>query len=197
MVAYAGSIYLDRDPRNLFRAASSFVEARHLSPADFGIELMGSAEKYNGVSIEELASQEGLDGFVRVWPRGSRTAAMEFLAGAAMLLSLPQDSVMAIPSKVFEYMSFDAWLLALADEESATARLLADSGADVVAPDDVDGIAAVLGRRFDEYRSEGPPRQPALVPTASRAAQAGELFSALHEMLGLDNEDSLQEAARR
>lgn len=86
---------------------------------------------------------------------------------------------MAIPSKVFEYMRFDAWLLALAERGSATEEVLRGSGADVVGPDDVAGIARALALRMDQYAASGPPAQPALVPECSRAHQARILFDAL------------------
>jgi hypothetical protein len=183
LVAYAGSIYLDRDPGALFRAAARFIQRRGLTPESFGIEFMGHEEIAAGFAVMEAAAREGVAPFVRKHEPGSRAAALEFLAGAAMLISLPQDSAMAIPSKVFEYMRFDAWLLALAEPHSATARLLSDGGADVVAPEDVDRIAEVLERRFDEFARGERPRQPALVPHASRVEQARIFFSALERVL--------------
>jgi hypothetical protein len=182
-VAYAGSIYLDRTPRELFRAASRVIRERRLTPEAFAIEFMGQEEMSSGPTLKELAQQEGVGDFVRVRPPASRKEAMEFLADATVLVSLPQDSGMAIPSKVFEYMRFDAWLLALADPGSATQLVLAGSGADVVAPRDVNAIAAVLGNRYEQFTREGRPRQPAVLPSCSRAAQARILFDALDRVV--------------
>ena len=91
---------------------------------------------------------------------------------------------MAIPSKVFEYMRFDAWLLALADEGSASQQLLVGSGADVVDPTDVNGIARVLSERYGSFKLSGPPRQPALIARCSRREQARILFEALEPLGG-------------
>jgi hypothetical protein len=183
LVAYAGTVYLDRDPRGLFRAAAEVIRERALTPDDFGIEFMGTVNKSMGQTLEALAAEEGIDRFVRVRAPRPRKEALEFLAEAAMLVSLPQDSHMAIPSKVFEYMRFDAWLLALADPWSATHEVLRGSGADVVPPDDVSGIARVLRTRMDEYASSGPPSHPALVPECSRAHQARILFDELEALV--------------
>lgn len=184
LIAYAGSIYLDRDPGALFRAAARVIHDQGLTPADFGIELMGHEEIAAGPGVLDLAKREGISEYVRRHAPGSRTAALEFLSRAAMLVSLPQDSDMAIPSKVFEYMRYDAWLLALADAGSATARLLTRGGADIVAPHDVVGIARVLEHRLEEFRRSGTPRTPALVPSSSRAEQARIFFAALDRVLG-------------
>jgi len=184
VIGYAGSIYLDRDPRPLFRAAAHLVRRRKLSAAEFGIELMGSVGSYDGVSLEAIAEQEGLAGFVRVHALRPRKEALAFLGGATMLATLPQDSVMAIPAKIFDYMQFDAWLLVLAERGSATEFLLRDSGADVVAPTDADTIAAVLDRRYSDHL-EGR-RGPRLAGQArfSRQSQARIMFDALESIVG-------------
>src|SRR3954447_23731214 len=85
-------------------------------------------------------------------PRAHREA-LQFLANATLLVSLPQDTEMAVPSKVFEYSRFNAWLLALARPNSATALALAGSSADVVAPDDEEALYAVLRRHVLEHRA--------------------------------------------
>lgn len=182
-LAYAGSIYLDRDPRGLFRGAAAAIQALDLSPEELSIEFMGDVRSYEGLTLEQLAREEGVEEYVQVHPRGSRRAALEFLATGTMLVSLPQDSEMAIPSKIFEYMRYDAWLLAMARAESATGRLLSGTGADVVPPGDLAGIAATIRRHYSEYRESGRPEHPALVPGASRAAQAEKLFTALDNVL--------------
>jgi len=60
--------------------------------------------------VMELARQEGVEAFARYHPPGPRSAAARLLASATMLVSLPQDTETAIPSKIFEYSRFDAWL---------------------------------------------------------------------------------------
>jgi glycosyltransferase involved in cell wall biosynthesis len=178
-IAYAGTIYLDRDPRILFRAAARVVHELALGPADFRIELMGDVESFEGVPTQVIAREEGLDGFVETRPSGPRREATEFLSGASMLLCLPQDSDMSIPSKMFEYMQYDAWVLALAERQSATERLLRGSDADVVAPRDVERLAAVLRKRYLQYSRGGRPTRLATDPQYSRREQARQLFDAI------------------
>ena len=123
------------------------VQEFGLAPEDFGIEFMGYADTYNGLPLPAIAAAEGVGGFVRMHPPASRERALEFLARGTMLVSLPQDSDMAIPSKVFEYMQYRAWVLALADRGSATETILRDTTADVVAPNDIDALTEVLRKR--------------------------------------------------
>ena len=185
VLAYAGTIYLDRDPRPLFQAAARVIRESGLLPADFGIELIGNADNYGGVPVSTIAQEEGISAFVTTGPPRPRQAAMEFLAGATMLVSLPQDSHLAIPSKIYEYLRFEAWVLALAEPGSATAEALDQSGVDVVAPDDVDGMARVLAGRVRAFRAGSRPGRPTGVAHLSRRAQAEPLFQLLADRLGL------------
>jgi hypothetical protein len=60
---------------------------------------------------------------------------------------------MTLPAKLFEYTRFDAWLLALAEPNSATARLLEGTDADVVPAADAAAIERVISARFAEFRA--------------------------------------------
>jgi glycosyltransferase involved in cell wall biosynthesis len=182
-IAYAGTIYLDRDPRILFRAAARVVRDLALSPSDFRIELMGDVESFDGVPTQVIAGEEGLDGFVGLRPLGPRREASQFLAAGSMLLSLPQDCDTAIPSKIFEYMQYDAWVLALAERDSATEHLLRGSKADVVAPQDLESLAAVLRQRYLQYACGERPTRLATDPRYSRREQARRLFDAIEACL--------------
>jgi glycosyltransferase involved in cell wall biosynthesis len=183
-LAYAGTVYLDRNPAVLFRAAALLVREFDLSPAEFGIELKGHVQSLSGVTVKEIAASEGIGDFVRTYAPGPRTEAIELLASATVLISLPQDSDMAIPSKIFEYMQFPAWLLAFATADSATGRALRRTDADVVAPDDVAATYAVLRRRFLQFRAGERPIPPEAGGPLSRRAQGRILFDAIERCLG-------------
>ena len=182
-VRYAGSIYLDRDPRPLFRAAARFVAAERLPPERFRLEFMGEVALHDGIPLDTLAREEGVDQYVECRPPAPRHEALEFLAGASVLALLPQDSDLAIPAKVFEYLRYPAWLLALADPASATGRLLAGSGADVVRAEDTEGIQAALTLRYRQYQSGVIPTPLGTGAAFDRATQAGVLFGALERLI--------------
>jgi hypothetical protein len=183
LVAYAGAVYLDRNPATLFRAAARLVRDLALTPDDFGIEFMGRVDGPGPDPLGALARAEGIEAFVRSHPPGPRSRAAVFLARAAVLVNLHQDSRLAIPSKVYEYMRYDAWLLALCDPGSATHDLLAGSGADVVHPDDVAGIRDALERRFQAYRRGERPRPLGEDPRFGRRAQAERLFEHIEALV--------------
>lgn len=147
-IAYAGSIYLSRDPRPFLRASARVVNAMALTPDDFGIAVLGQVA---GAPLREIAVECGIADYVTLEAPRPRREALEFLAEAAMLLNLPQSAAQCIPSKLFEYVQFNAWLLALEPEGTATEMMLRDSGADIVPPDDEEAIAAIIRCRYEEY----------------------------------------------
>ena len=178
---YAGTIYIDRDPSPLFRAAASVVRELTLSPDEFTLEFIGNVESFDGVSLESLAERAGVGAFVERRTSMPRHALAERLASAAMLVSLPQDSAMAIPSKVFEYMPYSAWLLALAERGSATELVLRETTADVVSPEDEEGLARILRQRVIEHRAGVVP-SPAANVSCSRRAQTELLLDAFDRL---------------
>lgn len=183
VVAYAGNIYIDRDPRPLFAAASRLVRSRGLGPDAFSLELMGDVETFGGVTVEALARDAGLADHVRLHTRAPRREAMHFLARASVLVSLPQSADLAVPSKIYEYMQFPARLLVFAARGSATELLLRGSGADVVDPRDLDGITRALDRAFQEHRAGREPPRLAEDPRFSRGREAEILFDALEAVV--------------
>src|SRR5437867_13050434 len=145
---------------------------------------MGHVRAFDGVPIEQIAAEEGIAEFVRTYPPGPRARALEFLSRATMLVILPQDSDMAIPAKIFDYMQFDAWLLALADDGSATEQLLRGSTADVVPPDAVNAISELLHRRYVQHLRGEWPQRLAVDLRYSRREQAHRLFAAIEAIAG-------------
>jgi glycosyltransferase involved in cell wall biosynthesis len=176
-IAYAGTIYLERHPRSLFRAAARVIRELGLAPANFGIEFIGAG------SLVEMAREEGIADFVSEGPVRPHAEALEFLGRATMLVTFPGWDTITIPAKIFECVRFDAWLLVLADPGSATDRLVRGIGADVVQPNDIVAIAAVIRKRYEEYRSGVRPVRAVADERFSRRTQARILLDAIARLL--------------
>lgn len=183
-VTYAGALYLDRDPRLFLRAAGRVVKELALSPAQFGIEFLGTGEDFAGSPLSRIAAEEGVAEFLTVHPRKPRAEALAFLAGSTMLLNLPQDSRYAIPSKVFEYLGFSSWVLALTAPGAPTALALRGTSVDVVAPDDVACITSILSARVRAFLKGERPGPITGREGLSRAAQARILFDEIDRLAG-------------
>jgi glycosyltransferase involved in cell wall biosynthesis len=182
VIAYAGAIYLDRDPRLLFRAVARLVDELRLEPSDIGVEFVGYVERFDSVPVSEIARAEGIADFVRIQPPRPHRAALEFLAEATVLVSLPQDNDLAIPAKIFEYVRFDAWVLVMATQQSATGLLLQDSDADVVTPGDLEGLVQTLRTRFQQHERGIRPTAVARDGRFSRRVQAAALLDRIEDL---------------
>jgi glycosyltransferase involved in cell wall biosynthesis len=179
VIAHAGTIYLDRDPRALFEAAARVICQLQLTPEQFGLEFIGAT---NGVyPIHDVVRQIGIDRYVYIGPSLPHAKAMEFMANATMLVTMSGSNVTAIPAKTFECVRFEAWLLALSAPGSATELLLQNTEADVVAPNDVDAIAAVIQKRYQQHLAGVTPPRLGDDPRFSRRGQATLLFDAIQE----------------
>jgi hypothetical protein len=182
VIRYAGTIYLDRDPQTLFRAAARVIESEKLEPAQFGIDILGRFADEERVPMLGMAAKEGIADYVSVEPPRPHREALEFLAGATMLVIFPGSNMLAIPAKVFEYVRFDSWLLALAEPESAIAQLLKGTSADVVMPR-IDSIAAGITRRYRDHRAGIRPERVARDDRFSRTTQARILLDAIAKLV--------------
>ncbi|HKT07206.1 MAG TPA: hypothetical protein VJR24_04840 [Gemmatimonadaceae bacterium] len=189
-IGFAGTVYLEQDVRNLMRASADVIRDLTLTPADFGIDFIGDFGRPGQLSIDALAREAGVADYVSVGPRRAHAEALEFLAQATMLVVFVGFGREFIPAKTFEYMRFDAWLLALTEPESATAQLLQATDADLVVPSDVPAIASAIRRRYEMHRQGVVPVRVARDDRFSRAKQAEILLDAIERV-------STQPPARR
>lgn len=178
-VMYAGTVHIDRDPRPLFRAVAEVVRRVGATPDDFQVRFLGNVESYGGSPLSTLAAQEHVGEYVVVRPPSSRAAVLEEYAEAAVLVSLPQDTPLSVPSKVFEYIRQPSWVLAQASSTSATAELLAGTSAFVLPAEDVSRTAEILFRCYQEFRAGRRPAPIAPQTRASRAEEGERVFDAL------------------
>lgn len=183
---FAGSIYMDRDPRSCFKAAKLVIAELKLTPQQFLIEFVGQVYRYAGVPTLQIAAEEGIKEYVRVSGLLPRTEALEFLAGATMLFSLPQDSDFAVPAKIYEYVRFEAWMLVLGTSTSATGQLLRDTEADVVDHTDIDGIARILRQRYEQFASGVRPQAIGRDGRFDRRLQAKKMLDLIIARCGVD-----------
>jgi glycosyltransferase involved in cell wall biosynthesis len=184
VIAHAGTLYLDRDPRSLFQAAAEVIRKHSLTPDDISLEFIGELEAVGGFPIRAVAEIEGISDYVKTGPPRPYREALAFMANATMLVTMSGSNVAAIPAKTFECVRFPAWILALSAPGSATAMLLGGTGADVASPGDAAGIADIIERRFREHRAGILPEPVGSDGRFSRRRQAGVLFDAIGARVG-------------
>ena len=181
-ISYAGSLYGGRRPQALFRALRLVVEREKLSSNDIRLHLMG-VEASQRAPLLKLAKREGVEPFFICETRRPRAEAQRLLDRSAMVALLPQIHVHSVPAKVFEYVQRPVWMLILSEASTAIGELLGDTRADIVSPDDVEGIAAVITRRLREARSGVRPEALNADGRFSRERQARLFFRELERIV--------------
>ena len=181
-IAHCGSLYLDRDPRPFLRAAGRVRERLSLGPDDFRIVFMGAPTRVAGRSLEDLAAEAGLAGMFEERAPGTREEARDLLRESAMAVAFQGETRTQIPAKVFEYVAFPVWLLALVGTESATADVLANSDAMVMDIDDEAGAAEAIESCYRRFRAGESARAVGWDGRFSRARQAERLVGELQRL---------------
>lgn len=184
VISYAGQIYGGRDPRALFRGVRQAIDELGIPRGSLEVRFMGS-DRIGGTPLTSVAAECGLDGYFISEPAQVRSAALSLLQRSAMAVILPQKYWHSIPGKVFEYVQAEAWVLSLADRDSATDLMLRDSGADTVAPDDTEGIARVVSAHYKEFRAGVRPSRINADGRFDRTRQAERLFVAIAGTIAL------------
>jgi len=181
-IAHCGSLYLDRDPRPFLRAAGRVRERLSLGADDFRVVFMGAPARVAGRSLGELAAEAGLDGMFEERPSGTREEARQLLRESTMAVAFQGETRTQVPAKVFEYVAFPVWLLALVGAQSATADALANSDAMVMDIDDEAGAAEAIESCYRRFRAGESARPVGWDGRFSRARQADRLVAELHRL---------------
>ncbi len=182
-VVHTGSLYLDRDPRPFLYAVAEVCRRRSLAPSDFHVTFMGPLVSIEGDSLLECEEKAGIGSIVSVLPLGTRDQARALLQSATMAVAFQGATPTQIPAKVFEYVAYPLWLLALVGAESATGELLEGTDAIVLELDDTAGIERAIEQAFDEHARTGRPEPIGASPRFSREYQARVLLQRLEDCL--------------
>lgn len=168
-----------RDPAGFLRAVRRCIERGDLPP-DTRIDFIGAAATRDSIWPDVVSS--GLQGQVRITERLNRDDAAAVTARTPLLLLLQAglDRDAQVPAKAYEYLRSGAYILAVTSPEGETAQLLRGfAGVSVVAPDDIDAIAAALAgayRSWADGHADGYARD---VQRYARAKLAGDLAQVL------------------
>ncbi|MEO7513652.1 MAG: hypothetical protein ABIZ91_18075 [Gemmatimonadaceae bacterium] len=182
IISHAGSLYRGRDPRSLFQGVARAVEKLGLTRNELLVHFMGSTT-YEETPLSQIASEEGIADLFVCEPRRPRAEALALIQDSAMVTVLPQGYVHSIPGKVFEYVQLSTWPLVLTDRGTATDRLLHGSGADVLLPDDVAGIAEAIERRYLAFRAGVRPAPINADGRFNRDRQAAKLLDVIERLV--------------
>ena len=151
-IAQTGDLYEGRDPRQFFRGVAQFLRERPEARDHVRVNFVGTLH-YMGRPLDHIAAEEGIGDVFEHSGAVTRQEALKLSGRAAVNLVLQQDARDSIPSKVFDYVQFPGAVLALCRPGDATLRILDGTGAFIVPPDDVGGIARALATSYEQWRS--------------------------------------------
>jgi glycosyltransferase involved in cell wall biosynthesis len=147
-ITHAGSFFGKRDPR-------PFLTALQQSGLDdVVVRFLGDFRSTD----REWAEAQGLGEKLELIPYAPRRRSLELQRDSeALLLLIPEAGGRGkgvLSGKVFEYLAAERPILAVVPPDGAAAELIhATQAGPVVAPDDVDGIAAALGDLHARWRA--------------------------------------------
>jgi len=145
LLLHSGTIYPtpDRDPSYFFRALRRVIDQRPSAAKQLRVIMRASSvDSLYGPLLKEL----GLSDHISFEPPIPYEEALaEMMQADGVLVFQGYTSNPAIPAKLYEYFRAGRPILAMADDEGDTAKLIRSLGAGQIAPlDDVERIAAEL-----------------------------------------------------
>ena len=157
-VVYSGSLYGGRDPRAFLQAAGEVAGEFARAGKPLRIDLFVSEPAAGDVSLESYIEGLGLGSVARVRGWVPHAEMQRIIRDADLLLLLAQRQPLQVPNKLYEYLGTGVPILAVADAEGETARMLHDVGGHyVIEHDSVEEIAAALRSALNEARQPGAP----------------------------------------
>ena len=181
-IVHAGTLYLDRDPRPFLRAVARVRNELQLDASQLRVVFMGPPARIGGQSLVELARDAGIGDLFEDRPPGTRVEAWQLMRDSVMAVAFQGATSTQIPAKVFDYVSFPLWLLALVGSDSATADLLAGSDAFVFDINDEEQTAAAIAECYTQFRAGQLPQPVGYDGRFSREKQADRLLAELEQL---------------
>jgi glycosyltransferase involved in cell wall biosynthesis len=175
-ITHAGSFFGKRDPR-------PFLSALARVDADVHARFLGDFRAADREWAESLELGDRLE----LIPYAPRRVSLELQRDSDALLLLIPDAggrgKGVLSGKVFEYLAAERPILAVVPPDGAAAALIRETGAGVVvAPDDIDGIAAALSELHGRWQAGGldaPPLSSEWRERLSRRTRVQELADLL------------------
>jgi glycosyltransferase involved in cell wall biosynthesis len=144
-ICYLGTFYLDRNPESFFSALHNVIANGIISEDRIEVRLIGDVALACGQPTSQMIRHYNLEGCVTLLGVVPYREALQNMSRADLLLLLAPNQKYQIPAKAFEYIGVQRPILALTEDDSATADLIHSVNAGLVADQkDVDQIYKAL-----------------------------------------------------
>jgi glycosyltransferase involved in cell wall biosynthesis len=168
---FAGTMYLNRDPRPLCEAIGIAIE-RHGMPRDaIHLTLLGIFESPTRDALQKWLDERELSHAVTLLDAVSPQEVERFVDAADVLINFAQAQKMMIPAKTYDYMASGKETITITEEDSETAKVVRKVRGGPVAPQDADALALALVDLYRRYIVRREPFAPDVAAIAEFARQ--------------------------
>lgn len=151
-LVHAGALYQSRNPLNFLRALVELVRDGTIPAEIFRVQLVGGVSIADP-EIDSALRSEAIRDVVEIVPRVSHDEALRLQQRASVLILIQTGFPLQVPRKMYEYLSLARPILAVAEQHSATARMVNELGAGCVADDSVNAIKRAIAALYDRWNS--------------------------------------------
>ena len=180
-ISYLGSIEYERTPELLFQAVRDLCREGLMKRQDVEIRLVGKCHEVRGRPMTELIATYELNDIVTIVRAIPRREALKEMRQAHVLLLLAPNQRLQIPGKAYEYIGANRRILAITEQDGATADVIWSVDGAVVSQNDVTEMKKVLETWYGEFRSglgpQGKPSQPEAVSAEFEWSRLGTRYA--------------------
>ncbi len=145
-IAYAGSLYFNRNLTPVINALEAFFAAHPDARDAVKLRLAGNMEPEHVTRFWSEVEAASLHGNVELLGQLPRADAMDLINRSHLSLVLAQDQRVQVPAKLYECVAMGIPTLVIAEPSSAAAREGQRIGAIACDPADVSGIQSLIER---------------------------------------------------
>ena len=155
-IAYAGSLYFNRNLTPIVRALAEFLRAHPEARGAVRLRLAGNMEAEHLTRFWSEADAANLHDDVEVLGRLPRADALDLINRSHLSLVLAQDQRVQVPAKLYECVAMRIPTLVIAESSSAAASEARRIGAIACEPTDIDGIRNLIERLWQDRDAVAP-----------------------------------------
>jgi glycosyltransferase involved in cell wall biosynthesis len=157
IISYIGSIEYERSPAALLQAVSELCREGVIDKNQISIKFIGKCGAVQGRATSEVIREWGLEEVVELVGLVPRSQALKEMKNSHVLLLLANAQQLQVPGKAYEYIGAGSFILAVTEEQGATADFVRRvGGGAIVQPNDHISIKHVLQSRYKQFTENLP-----------------------------------------
>ena len=185
-LVHAGALYQSRNPLNFLRAVIELVNEGAIPAKAFRVQLVGGVSVTDPTVESELRSKVLRD-VLEISPRVTHGKALALQQRANALLLIQTGFPLQVPRKMYEYLSLARPILAIAEPDSATAKMVNELRAGYVVGDDIIAIKQAILRLYQDWKTGTTPSlDEERLPMYSYQYLANRLRDAMRRLVSID-----------